>query len=53
MRLSRRRSHHKTPDAGRPAYRRTTYLGKPDNPGARVKLMEAWGDYCAAHVVSQ
>ena len=38
---------HKTPDAVQAAYRRTTYLGTPDNPGARVKLMEAWGDYCS------
>jgi integrase len=38
---------HKTPDAVQAAYRRTTYLGTPDQPGARVKLMEAWGRYCA------
>lgn len=38
---------HKTPDAVQAAYRRTTYLGTPENPGARVKLMEAWGNYCA------
>ncbi|WP_338424844.1 tyrosine-type recombinase/integrase [Sphingopyxis kveilinensis] len=38
---------HKTPDAVQAAYRRTTYLGTPDQPGARVKLMEAWGSYCA------
>jgi integrase len=37
---------HKTPDAVQAAYRRTTYLGTPDQPGARVKLMEAWGRYC-------
>ncbi|MDZ3831357.1 MAG: tyrosine-type recombinase/integrase [Sphingopyxis sp.] len=38
---------HKTPDAVQAAYRRTTYLGTPTQPGARVRLMEAWGDYCA------
>ena len=38
---------HKTPDAVQAAYRRTTYLGIPGQPGARVKLMEAWGQYCA------
>jgi len=37
---------HKTPDAVQAAYRRTTYLGTPDQPGARVKLMDAWGRYC-------
>jgi integrase len=37
---------HKTPDAVQAAYRRTTYLGTPHQPGARVKLMEAWGCYC-------
>ncbi len=37
---------HKTPDAVQAAYRRTTYLGTPGKPGARVKLMEAWGAYC-------
>ncbi len=37
---------HKTPDAVQAAYRRTTYLGTPGQPGARVKLMEAWGRYC-------
>lgn len=37
---------HKTPDAVQAAYRRTTYLGTPDQPGARVKLMAAWGHYC-------
>lgn len=37
---------HKTPDAVQAAYRRTTYLGTPGQPGARVKLMEAWGGYC-------
>lgn len=47
---------HKTPDATAAAYRRTTYLGTPDKPGERVRLMDAWGDYCtsasrAAHVV--
>jgi len=38
---------HKTPDAVQAAYRRTTYLGTPGQPGARVKLMEAWGLYCS------
>ena len=42
---------HKTPDAVQAAYRRTTYLGTPDNPGARVKLMEAWGNYCSGNAV--
>jgi len=42
---------HKTPDAVQAAYRRTTYLGTSDNPGARVKLMDAWGQYCAADMV--
>ncbi len=37
---------HKTPDAVQAAYRRTTYLGTPSNPGERVRLMEAWGAYC-------
>jgi len=37
---------HKAPDAVQAAYRRTTYLGTPDQPGARVKLMDAWGLYC-------
>lgn len=37
---------HKTPDAVQAAYRRTTYLGTPGQPGARVKLVEAWGRYC-------
>jgi integrase len=37
---------HKTPDAVQAAYRRTTYLGTPGQPGARVKLMDAWGRYC-------
>jgi len=40
---------HKTPDAVQAAYRRTTYLGTPENPGARVKLMDSWGRYCAAN----
>ena len=39
---------HKTPDAVQAAYRRTTYLGTQGQPGARVKLMEAWGRYCTA-----
>ncbi|MGQ0277062.1 tyrosine-type recombinase/integrase [Sphingopyxis sp. Q841] len=38
---------HKTPDAVEAAYRRTTYLGTPGRPGARVRLMDAWGSYCA------
>src|SRR3546814_2048620 len=38
---------HKTPDAVQAAYRRTTYLGTPAQPGARIQLMEAWGRYCA------
>ena len=38
---------HKTPDAVQAAYRRTTYLGTPTQPGARVRLMDAWGSYCA------
>ena len=37
---------HKTPDAVQAAYRRTTYLGTPDKPGARITLMQAWGRYC-------
>lgn len=37
---------HKTPDAVQAAYRRTTYLGTKEAPGARVKLMEQWGRYC-------
>lgn len=41
---------HKTPDAVQAAYRRTTYLGTPGQPGARVKLMEAWGAYCSGKV---
>jgi integrase len=41
---------HKTPDAVQAAYRRTTYLGTPDQPGVRVKLMQAWGIYCTGHV---
>ena len=42
---------HKTPDAVQAAYRRTTYLGTPDQPGARVELMNAWGQYCTAALV--
>ncbi|MCJ2185227.1 tyrosine-type recombinase/integrase [Novosphingobium beihaiensis] len=41
---------HKTPDAVQAAYRRTTYLGTSHQPGARVKLMKAWGQYCASGV---
>ena len=37
---------HKTPDAVQAAYRRTTYLGTPGQPGARVKLMNSWSQYC-------
>ena len=37
---------HKTPDAVQAAYRRTTYLGTTEKPGARVQLMDAWGRYC-------
>ncbi|CAH0353048.1 MAG: tyrosine-type recombinase/integrase [Sphingobium sp.] len=40
---------HKTPDAVQAAYRRTTYLGTANQPGARVELMEAWGSYCVSH----
>lgn len=43
---------HKTPDAVQAAYRRTTYLGTPEQPGARVKLMEAWGRYCAGKAIA-
>lgn len=43
---------HKTPDAVQAAYRRTTYLGTSGQPGARVKLMEAWGRYCVGGAVS-
>ena len=39
---------HKTPDAVQAAYRRTTYLGTREQPGARVKLMDAWGCYCVS-----
>ena len=41
---------HKTPDAVQAAYRRTTYLGTPGQPGARVKLMDAWGHFCVGGV---
>jgi hypothetical protein len=37
---------HKTPDEVQAAYRRTTYLGTKEQPGARVKLMDEWGRYC-------
>ena len=43
---------HKTPDAVQAAYRRTTYLGTADKPGARVKLMDAWGNYCLGREVA-
>ena len=39
---------HKTPDATQAAYRRTTYLGTQDQPGARVKLMDQWGAFVAS-----
>lgn len=42
---------HKTPDAVQAAYRRTTYLGTPGQPGARVKLMAAWALHCVGGVV--
>lgn len=42
---------HKTPDAVQAAYRRTTYLGTPGQPGARVELMDAWGRYCVCQQV--
>ncbi|MDE0900937.1 MAG: tyrosine-type recombinase/integrase [Erythrobacter sp.] len=41
---------HKTPDAVQAAYRRTTYLGTKEDPGMRVKLMDAWGAYCSGAV---
>src|SRR3546814_695504 len=44
---------HKTPDAVQAAYRRTTYLGTPGQPGTRVKLMEAWGRYCVSGPVGK
>jgi integrase len=44
---------HKTPDAVQAAYRRTTYLGTPGQPGARVKLMAAWGRYCVSGSASK
>lgn len=44
---------HKTPDAVQAAYRRTTYLGTQGQPGARVKLMEVWGQYCANGAASE
>ena len=43
---------HKTPDAVQAAYRRTTYLGAPGKPGARVRLMDAWGNYCVGREVA-
>jgi integrase len=43
---------HKTSDAVQAAYRRTTYLGAPGKPGARVKLMDAWGNYCIGREVA-
>jgi integrase len=44
---------HKTPDAVQAAYRRTTYLGTREKPGARVQLMEAWGRYCVDRIQRQ
>ena len=44
---------HKTPDAVQAAYRRTTYLGTKENPGMRVKLMEAWGAYCSGAAIAK
>lgn len=44
---------HKTPDAVQAAYRRTTYLGTEGQPGARVKLMEAWGRHCIENAVGE
>lgn len=44
---------HKTPDAVQAAYRRTTYLGTPGQPGVRVKLMDAWGRFCASGPVGK
>jgi len=44
---------HKTPDAVQAAYRRTTYLGTPGQPGARVKLMETWGRFCVSGPVGK
>ncbi len=44
---------HKTPDAVQAAYRRTTYLGTTEKPGARVQLMEAWGRYCVDRIQRQ
>lgn len=44
---------HKTPDAVQAAYRRTTYLGTPEKPGARVQLMDAWGRYCSGVAVPE
>ena len=44
---------HKTPDAVQAAYRRTTYLGTPGQPGVRVKLMETWGRFCATGAVGK
>jgi hypothetical protein len=41
---------HKTPDAVQAAYRRTTYLGTKEQPGARVTLMDEWGRYCPGEV---
>jgi len=44
---------HKTPDAVQAAYRRTTYLGTVGRPGARIKLMEEWGQYCSTGASSK
>ena len=43
---------HKTPDAVQAAYRRTTYLGTPGQPGMRVKLMQAWGCFCVGGTIN-
>lgn len=43
---------HKTPDAVQAAYRRTTYLGTKEQPGARVTLMDEWGLYCTGEAAA-
>jgi hypothetical protein len=40
----------KTPALVQVAYRRTTYLGTKEQPGARVTLMNEWGLYCTDEV---
>lgn len=37
---------HETSDAVQAAYRRTTYLGTKEQPGARVQLMNEWVLHC-------